>query len=229
MPHPPRPCFAQVWLATPAAADRFDPARLGEAELATWAAIRTRRRRRDWASSRALMAAALPVAGAPRSLSHSHGHAAIAFAPAQVAVGVDIEWVAPRNLTGMASTVYTDTECRYLASIEDADQSSACFYEFWTMKEALAKALRLPLADALRQCRLVDDYGVIRPVLPTANAWRIVVFAPQPRLRLAVAVVTAEADLLDGCVTMTEWPPLRCGDWHAIIDLASKAPARTAC
>ena len=228
MPHAPRPCFAQVWLATPAAADRFDPARLGEAELATWSAIRTRRRRLDWASSRALMAAALPTAGAARSLSHSHGHAAIAFAPAPVAVGVDIEWAVPRSFAGMASTAYTDAECRYLASIDDAAESSARFYEFWTMKEAFAKALRLPLADALRQCRLVDDSGAIRPVVPTASPWRVVVFAPRPQLRLAVAVTAAEAGLLDGDVAMTEWPPLRSGNWRTVSDLASEAPARTA-
>ena len=58
MTEPPQlPDVAEVWLATPDAADQFDPSRLDLAERDEWASIRTTRRRRDWESSRALLGA----------------------------------------------------------------------------------------------------------------------------------------------------------------------------
>ena len=73
----------------------------------------------------------------------------------------------------------------------------ATFYELWTLKEAFAKALRLPLVDALRQCRFVDAEFHRRADIPTTRHWRATVFAPRPQLRLAVARVADAPEHLD--------------------------------
>lgn len=217
---PASPQVTEVWLATPEAAGRFDPSRLDGAEHAAWAAIHTSRRRRDWESSRALLAA-VPVAGERQSsLSHSHGFAALALAPAPAAVGVDVEWLATRDFQGMADTAYCAEECAYLAGLDDPSDLRSAFYEFWTLKEAFAKALRLPLAYALRRCRFVDPSGGIRRAsIPTTQAWRATVFAPRPELRLAVVRSYDSPAVIHETLETREWPLPRARDWPVVLDL----------
>jgi len=233
MSSPASPQVTEVWLATPEAAGRFDPATLNEADHAAWAAIHTSRRRLDWESSRALLGA-FPVAEGQRSsLSHSHGFAALARAPVPVAVGVDVEWLAPRDFIGMANIAYSADECAHLASLDDPTGLGSAFYELWTLKEAFAKALRLPLADALRLCRFIDCSGTRRAEIPTTQSWRATVFAPRPQLRLAVVRMhespTPNPDALNTLNTM-EWPLPRAQEWPIVLDLASSGRrAATAC
>jgi 4'-phosphopantetheinyl transferase len=210
----------ETWLAMPEAADLFDPSKLQGPDREEWARLHTARRRRDWASSRALRRAAEIAGDQSSSLSHSHGHAALALAPASVAVGVDLEWLAPREFRGMADVAYSAAECALLASIDDPQNLCATFYELWTLKEAFAKALRLPLVDALRHCRLVDAGLTWHADLPTTRHWRATVFAPHPQLRLAVARVADAPEHLHGRLGTFEWPRPRACDWTVIRSLA---------
>jgi phosphopantetheinyl transferase (holo-ACP synthase) len=215
------PGTAKVWLATPEAARLFDPSRLDDLDRATWAAIETRRRRVDWASSRALLNAAPSGVAQNRSLSHSHGFAALALVPSAGGVGVDVEWLAPRDFKGMAGIAYSDAESDYLESLEEPEELCATFYLFWTLKEAFAKALGLHLADALRQCRFVDSDGTRRAEVPTTQSWRATVFAPRPQLRLAVVRTHEPAEQVFDTIDTMEWPQLRTQEWPVILDLAS--------
>ena len=86
----------------------------------------------------------------------------MALAPAAVAVGVDLEWMATRDFMGMARAAFSTNECEYLATLDDPSELCSRFYEFWTLKEAFAKALGLALVDALGQCRMVDASGARR-------------------------------------------------------------------
>ena len=210
----------ETWLAAPEAAERLDPSRLVAHEREEWAALRTARRRRDWASSRALLSAATVADDQRRSLSHSHGYAALALAPRAVAVGVDVEFLTPREFRGMARVAYCTAESALLASLDDPQDLCATFYEFWTLKEAFAKALGLPLVDALQQCRFVDAGLGRRVDVPTTRHWRATVFAPRPQLRLAVALIADTPEQLDTPIDTFEWPlPRRC-DWTVIRSLA---------
>jgi hypothetical protein len=217
---------SEVWLATPDAADYLDPSRRADTDRDALAAIRTPRRRVDWASSRALLDA-VPV-GADRrsSLSHSHGYAALALVADSVAVGVDVEWLAPRDFVAMANFAYAAAEAAHLATLDDPADLCATFYQFWTLKEALAKALRLPLTDALRGCCLVDPSGARRAVIPTSRPWRAMVFAPRPQLRLAVAFVTESAATLPEALSTMEWPRPRGREWPTIMDLWTTGPGQ---
>ncbi|MEY2919573.1 MAG: hypothetical protein RL261_878, partial [Pseudomonadota bacterium] len=175
---------AEAWLAPPEAADLFDPSRLVGRDRDEWTALQTARRRRDWASSRALLGAVRIENDQQSSLSHSRGYAALALAPHAVAVGVDLEWMAPREFLGMANIAYSAEESALLASLGDPRDLCSTFYELWTLKEAFGKALQLPLVDALRQCRFVGAGPGRRAVVPTNRHWRATVFAPRPQLRL---------------------------------------------
>jgi len=203
----------ETWLASPQAAERLDPSRLVGRDREEWATLHTTRRRRDWASSRALLSAATVASDQSSSLSHSHGYAALALAPRTVAVGVDVEWLAPREFLGMASVAYCAAECSLLASLDDPQILCATFYELWTLKEAFAKALQLPLVDALQRCRFVDARLDRRADLPTTRYWRATVFAPRPQLRLAVALIADAPEQLAAPIGTLEWPMPRTCDW----------------
>ena len=215
------PGTAEVWLATPEAASLFDPSQLDSEDRARWGAIQTRRRQADWASSRALLSAVPNGCDQTRSLSHSHGFAALALVPGTGGVGIDVEWQAARDFKGMASIAYSDAERDYLESLADPEEICSTFYQFWTLKEAFAKALGLHLADALRQCCLVDSTGTRRAEVPTTQAWRATVFAPRPQLRLAVVRTQKQADPVIDTIDIREWPQLRTREWPVVLDLVS--------
>ncbi len=213
----------ETWLASPQAADRLDPSRLVGRDREVWPTLQTDRRRRDWASSRALLAAVEVAGDQESSLSHSHGYAALALAPGGVAVGVDVEWLVPREFRGMASVAYCTAECALLASLDDPQDLCATFYELWTLKEAFAKALHLSLVDALQQCRFVDTRLDRRADIPTTRCWRAMVYAPQPQLRVAVALIADTPEKLDAPIGTFEWPQPRPADWTLIRSLTGGA------
>jgi 4'-phosphopantetheinyl transferase len=215
---------AEIWLAPPEAADHFDPSRLVGREREEWTALQTARRRRDWASSRALLGAARVNSDQRSSLSHTRGYAALALAPRAVTVGIDVEWMAPREFLGMANIAYSADECALLASLDDPRDLCSTFYELWTLKEAFGKALQLPLVDALRQCRFVDAGLGRRADVPTNRHWRATVFAPRPQLRLAVARIVDAPAQLDAPLETFEWPqPRRC-HWTVIRSITGGGP-----
>jgi len=212
----------RAWLATPDASGHLDIARLGEDEAARWREIRSTRRRRDWASSRALLAA-VPAAGScSRSVSHSHGYAALAMAEPALHIGVDVEATVPRDFLRLAEIAFFATEARFLATLDPALVAGR-FYDFWTLKEAFAKALGLPLADALAQCRCVDEQGNVVPRIPAGRPWRATVFAPRPDLRLAVACIADSTGQLPGRVHTEEWPTPARARWPVVLDLVGDA------
>ena len=230
MTKPAVPSAADLWLATPAAALLFDPSRLSAADRAEWDGLHTARRREDWASSRALLAS-VPVADVlASSLSHSRGFAALARTPRQVAVGVDVEWLSTRDFLSMARMAYAPAEADELAALGDPVGLRGRFYEAWTLKEAFAKALRLPLADALGQCWFTgpDEAGTAR--VPTKRPWSATVFAPRPQLRLAVVMVGDEGAAVPSVVHTLEWPPGHAVAWPVVRRLAGGgSTGATAC
>jgi len=223
-----RPPAVDVWLATPEAAREFDPSKLSREDRAAWDALRTDRRRLDWASSRALLDVVPVAASQASSLSHTHGFAALARTPARIAVGVDVEWLAPRDFASLARTAFSTAEADEFESLEDASVLPGRFYESWTLKEAFAKALRLPLADALGTCCFTHAHGVAVAAVPTTRRWRATVFAPRPQLRLAlVLVLVADAeDALATSVATMEWPPARAANWPVVRRLSGGGDER---
>jgi len=206
----------QVWLATPEAAAALDPASLTEAERAQWAGLQSKRRRRDWASSRTLLRAASVDTRSARSLSHSHAYAALAFAPAAAAVGVDIEWLAPRNFASIAELGFSAAEAAFIASLAEPGKCRAAFYELWTLKEACAKAFALHLVDALRQCDFVNAGLSWHADVPSARPWQAIVYAPRPDLRLSLVWTRDALEPPLQPIATREWPSGNAVEWTTV-------------
>ena len=79
-------------------------------------------------------------AGISFNLSHSGDHGLIAVSP-RGGLGIDVEQREPRrHMERLIGTVFTETEQTAFTTVEGRDRSDL-FLDFWTMKEALIKAL----------------------------------------------------------------------------------------
>jgi 4'-phosphopantetheinyl transferase len=199
----------EVWLAFPEAASHVDAERLSPPQRQKLARLRTSAKRQDFVVSRALQQ---HVTGrASQSLTHSGGHAAVAFAPAGTRVGVDLERHRPRDVETLARFAFSEEEHAELMSLA-AQRRMERFYTLWVMKEALAKALQLPLLEALRRCTFTASVPAQwRGSAPTLQRWRVRAFQPHENFSLAVALV---GDDLPGTLDAFEWPPRRQAQWR---------------
>jgi 4'-phosphopantetheinyl transferase len=124
------------------------------------------------------------------SLSHTRGMVACAVT-SDAQVGVDVEWVDREvDAEGIAARFFAPAEAAQLAELE-GDARRDRFFDLWTLKEALVKALGRGMAMSLRSLAFtVEPGGDIRLDAPDVDpgAWRFALFAPSPRHRLALAV-----------------------------------------
>jgi len=202
----------QLWLATPDAAQHFDPARLTDEERDRMAGLRREARRQDFAVSRALRAHARDAAPDPasESMSHSGGYAVLARVHPATRIAVDLELHRARRRQEAASTVFTKSEMRALEAAPGPEREQL-FYAIWTVKEALAKVLQLPLMEALRSCEVLVDGPQWEVRAPTTDAGGVVLYQPRPELTLAMAWIGAKLPI----ETWT-WPPQRPASWPLI-------------
>lgn len=125
------------------------------------------------------------------SLSHTHGMVACAVT-ADADVGVDVECVdRDVDTASIAARFFAPAEAAHLATL-DEDARRDEFFDLWTLKEALVKALGAGMAFSLNRLAFtVDCDGGVRlsaraDVDP--QAWEFGLYTPSPRHRLAVAV-----------------------------------------
>lgn len=92
-------------------------------------------------------------------ISHSHGKVLVAMSRQSTCLGVDLEWRKPdRPWLKLARHFYHASE---ITRIEQEGLDS--FYRIWTLKEALAKAIKQPIARLLSQdiIPMLDPFTVI--------------------------------------------------------------------
>jgi 4'-phosphopantetheinyl transferase len=123
------------------------------------------------------------------SLSHATGMVACAVT-ANGDVGVDVECVDRHvEVADIAARFFAPAEAAHLGQLGTAAQRDR-FFDLWTLKEALVKALGTGMATSQAALSFtIGTDGEIRldaPHLET-NAWQFGLFAPGPRHRLAVA------------------------------------------
>jgi len=201
-------------IATPEAAQFFDPADLSDADRHRLGRLRRPLRRLEFVVSRALKQRYRPTDG-PVSLSHSGGLAALAQGPRGSRIGVDLELHRPRRDISIARFAYSAAESEWLAG--ETDERESLFYTLWVAKEAAAKALGISLIEALRNCQLLRRDGVWRGTLPTALRWNLTVLRPRPDLSLAVALIDHRENAIS--IQTSEWPPERIVDWPVVLQL----------
>ena len=124
------------------------------------------------------------------SLSHTHGMVACAVT-ATADVGVDVECI-DRGVDSadVAARFFAPAEAAHLAQLDEGARRDR-FFDLWTLKEALVKALGGAMALSLNRLAfaVAPDGGVSvsAPVDIDDQAWQFGLFAPGPRHRLAVA------------------------------------------
>lgn len=183
--------------------------RLAAAEQARYRAFSAETRRQTWLAGRELLLAVLVRAqgeadpallltaehGGVRygdgrvHLNLSHSGEWLAAAAASVPVGIDIERLRPRAVTGQAAKVFCPKEAAHLA--QEADPLPL-FYRLWTLKEAACKAAGLSIWDALhRACfDLEAGRGRLAPPFPK-GPWHFWYGDFAPGWRLAVGLCGA--------------------------------------
>jgi 4'-phosphopantetheinyl transferase len=127
------------------------------------------------------------------SLSHSHGMVACAVT-AMGDVGVDVECIDPDvNIGGIAARFFAAAEAAHLEQL-DGDARHRRFFDLWTLKEALVKALGTGMANAMSALAFTVNgdsrISLDAPPEVAAHAWQFGLFSPGPRHRLAVAIRT---------------------------------------
>jgi 4'-phosphopantetheinyl transferase len=209
----------QLWLAGPEAAQRFDPAQLSNDEQDRYARLRRPERRQEFEVSRALRTHVRREAPQPasESLSHSRGYAALARAHPHLLVGVDLEVHQARDVLATARTAFSESEAQALAAVPSRELARL-FYAMWTVKEALAKALQLPLLEALRSCVLIVDGPQWQVRAPTPAAGCVAVYQPRVELTLAVACIGETLP-----IESWSWPPQQPATWPLIAAIALAA------
>jgi 4'-phosphopantetheinyl transferase len=128
------------------------------------------------------------------SLSHTHGMVACAVtkdADVGVGIGVDVECVdRDVDTAGIAARFFAPAEAAHLTQL-DADARRDRFFDLWTLKEALVKALGAGMAFSLnRRAFAVAPDGSVRLTASSdidPQAWKFGLFTPGHRHRLAVA------------------------------------------
>ena len=125
------------------------------------------------------------------SLSHTHGMVACAVTTG-ADVGIDVECVdRDVDAADIAARFFAPAEAAHLAQLGDEARRDR-FFDLWTLKEALVKALGAGMAMSLGSLAFTVGPGGSVSLDASADvdpgAWQFGLFAPGPRHRLAVAV-----------------------------------------
>lgn len=124
------------------------------------------------------------------SLSHTEGMVAVALSKAGK-IGVDVESVDRKNLPREDFSAFglSSDETAHLAALSEPERSEA-FFDWWTAREAVAKAdgrgLSLPFAR-IRMDRLGNSATIAAEETSPARRWRLWRERPSPRHCLALA------------------------------------------
>jgi 4'-phosphopantetheinyl transferase len=215
----------QVWLAGPAARRHFHVETQTPEDRLRWQQIRSERRRAEWEVSRALLIHArqtLPAGAFRLSLAHSGGYASVASAPASTHVGVDLEVMRERDFLRLARFAFSAGEVAELEALPVSARAER-FYILWTLKEAFAKALSLPLLQSVSRCTFSEARGAWSGSVPTANAWSAKCFRPQRSFVVSVVMTTAAAASPQRLQIAThEWPAPHASSWLTLASLDSQ-------
>ena len=140
--------FLPLWLAGSDSAAHYQPQALDEGDRQRLNKHPALAQRADWQVSRFLkQQAAAPVL----SLSHSRGAALLAAGSDLGAVGVDIEYLKPRDFAALAQWCCSPQERQWLSAF---GWQAEAYYRLWCLKEAMIKAAGLSFPADLPQAGL---------------------------------------------------------------------------
>lgn len=128
------------------------------------------------------------------SLSHSEDRAILAISDS-LEVGVDLERIRPLDHLDLAARYFCASELAMIESLPAAKQLSA-FYQIWTVKEAIVKALGVGLSIPLDEFEVSIATSPPRLVVSPNNAlppdhWELKFLAPAADYQCALAIPAA--------------------------------------
>jgi 4'-phosphopantetheinyl transferase len=126
------------------------------------------------------------------NLSHSRNLALVAVSGGSE-IGVDLEWVSDAiEVDQVAALVFSKSEIAVLGRL-DIPRKREAFFNGWTRKEAIVKALGAGLGYPVRQLTVsIDPAARVRVIRPKNDAmnrsrWRLEALTPAPGYAAAVA------------------------------------------
>ena len=127
------------------------------------------------------------------SLSHTRGLVACA-ASTDGQVGIDVEAVRPIEGAQIADDFFSPEEQRQLELL-DKPAAALRFFDYWTLKEAYAKAIGFGLDLPLNATSFLVAGGTIDASFPSGSpSAACALFASREHYRLAVAAIAPTAD-----------------------------------
>jgi 4'-phosphopantetheinyl transferase len=134
------------------------------------------------------------------NLSHSGQRVAIAFASGR-RVGVDIEWHDRKaTLRDLVPQVMGAREAALLQALPDAEFRRR-FFEFWTRKESIVKAIGVGISYPLTEIDIptLPVQGPVRIATDPPSAWMLHTSAPDDEYTLSVALAGSDGDIVTSC------------------------------
>jgi 4'-phosphopantetheinyl transferase len=128
------------------------------------------------------------------NLSHTRGFVACVVSSGRV--GIDVERLRDGvDYEGIAWSNYAEQEIKATKALSASDRP-ARILELWTLKEAFLKGIGTGLATPLDSFWFeLGQPGALcfhAPADVASNAWKFATFAPQPEVRVAIAVESTE-------------------------------------
>ena len=153
-------------IADAVCAPDYQAALLDQADRARVSAAPALAMRTDWQVSRFLkQQTKAPVL----SLSHSHGAALLAAGAYPLPLGVDIEWLRPRDFSALADLSCSAEERQWLAA---RGWRAADYYRLWCTKEALIKAAGLDFPADLPHAGVCRQGGHTKLHIGGQSGWQ---------------------------------------------------------
>ena len=153
-------------IADAVCAPDYQAALLDQADRARVSAAPALAMRTDWQVSRFLkQQTKAPVL----SLSHSHGAALLAAGAYPLPLGVDIEWLRPRDFSALADLSCSAEERQWLAA---RGWRAADYYRLWCIKEALIKAAGLDFPADLPHTGVCRQGGHAKLHIGGQSGWQ---------------------------------------------------------
>jgi 4'-phosphopantetheinyl transferase len=112
----------------------------------------------------------------PFSISRSANSYAFVVGRGDQFLGVDIEQIKPDiDFKGISHTYYSPDEQRYILQYDKTSDQKKAFYELWTRKEALLKAIGIGINTELNKVQVLegDNYIDIGEEKAGANTFKI--------------------------------------------------------
>ncbi len=143
------------------------------------------------------------------NLSHSEARAVFAFGRGRK-LGVDLEQLDRKvDVRRLSSEFFTSQEAADIMAQPSHEQQHIRFFEFWTRKEAILKALGRGLSMSLREVDVSNIGGAPGYAIRLANpkrCWSMHQFVPAPGYIAALAASGNAIRVLRGEVGWTESP-----------------------